>query len=71
MPMADVVTVDGLVVCATPLNVIVMVEDAAKPAPVTVTVVPAGPWVGLRAIDEVTMNVAEAVFALASVAVTT
>jgi hypothetical protein len=60
-PKADVVTVVGEVVCATPLNFIVMVEVAAKPAPVTVTVVPTGPWVGDRVIDEMTVKVAEAV----------
>jgi hypothetical protein len=74
-PVADVVTVTGTVVCVAPLNFIVMVEVEAKPAPVTVTVVPTGPEVGFRVIDGVTVKVvtvkiAEAVFALASVAVT-
>ena len=69
-PKADVVTVAGTVVCAAPLNVIVMVEEGAKPAPVTVTVVPTRPEVGDRAIDGVTVNVADAVFELESVAVT-
>ncbi len=70
-PKAFVVTVAGMVVTFTPLNVIVMTEVGARPAPVTVTVVPTGPCVGLRVIDEVTVNVADAVFELASVAVTT
>jgi hypothetical protein len=52
-----------MVVCAAPLNFIVMVEVAAKPAPVTVTVVPTGPEVGLRVIEGVTLNVADAVSA--------
>ena len=38
----DEVTVAGTVVCVTPLNFIVIVEDAAKPEPVTVMVVPTG-----------------------------
>ncbi len=75
MPAADVVTSTGTVACTAPLNFIVMVEEGAKPAPVTVTVVPTGPCIGLRVIDEVgsvamTVNVADAVFALASIAVT-
>jgi hypothetical protein len=74
-PEASVVTVAGVVVCAAPLNFIVMVEREAKPTPATVTVVPTGPCIGLRVIDEVgsvvvTVNMAVAVFALASVAVT-
>ncbi len=74
-PEASVVTVAGTVVIFAPLNFSVMAEVGAKPAPVTVTVVPTGPCIGLRVIDEVglatvTMNVPVAVFALASVAVT-
>lgn len=69
-PKADVVTVTGLVVCADPLNAIVRVEVGAKPAPVTVTVAPTRPEVGDRVIDGVTVNVADALFELASVAVT-
>jgi len=74
-PEASVVTVAGMVVCVAPLNFIVMAEKGAKPAPVAVTVAPTAPCIGLRAIDEVgmavvTVNVAVAVFALASVAVT-
>jgi hypothetical protein len=74
-PAAEVVTVAGTVVCFAPLNFIVMVEEGAKPAPVTVTVAPTGPCNGLRVIDDVgsvvvTLNVAVAVFSLASVAVT-
>jgi hypothetical protein len=62
-PAADEVTVAGTVVTVAPLNVIVMVEVAAKLAPVTVTVVPIGPWVGDRVIVGVTLNVADAVSA--------
>jgi sRNA-binding carbon storage regulator CsrA len=69
-PKADVVTAIGLVVCAAPLNDIVTLEVEAKPAPVTVTVAPTRPEVGDRVIDGVTTNVADAVFELASVAVT-
>jgi hypothetical protein len=69
-PKADVVTAVGLVVCANPLNAIVTVEVGAKPAPMTVTLVLTRPEVGDRAIDGVTVNVADAVFELASVAVT-
>jgi hypothetical protein len=69
-PAAVVVIVAGTVVCVVPLNFIVIVEVGAKPAPVTVTVVPTGPKVGLSVIDEVTVNVADAVSPLASVAVT-
>jgi hypothetical protein len=69
-PEADVVTVTGEVVIVVPAKVIVTVEEGAKPAPVTVTVAPTGPDVGDRVIDEVTVKVAVAVFALASVAVT-
>lgn len=69
-PTEFVVTVAGVVVCIVPLNVIVIVEVPAKPVPETVTVVPTGPVVGLSVIEGVTVNVAEAVLALASVAVT-
>ena len=43
VPAADVVTVAGTVVTVAPLNFIVMVEEEAKLAPVTVTVTPTGP----------------------------
>jgi len=63
-PRADVVTVAGTVVTLTPLNLIVMVEEEAKLAPVTVTIVPSGPWMGDTLIMEVvTVKVAEAVSA--------
>ncbi len=51
-------TVAGMVVTFTPLNFSVMAEVGAKPSPVTVTVVPTGPEVGDKVIDEVTVNVA-------------
>ena len=47
MPDESVVTVAGLVVTALPSYVIVMVDEAAKPEPDAVTVVPAGPDVGV------------------------
>jgi len=60
------------VVGVTPLNVIVLIAvDTENPEPVTVTEVPTGPWVRDKEIaGVVTVKVAEAVFALASVAVT-
>ena len=64
VPAADVVTAAGTVVTVAPLNFIVMVEEEAKLAPVTVTVTPTGPWMGLRLIVEVvTVNVVVAVSA--------
>ena len=64
VPAADVVTAAGTVVTVAPLNFIVMVEEEAKLAPVTVTVTPTGPWMGLRLIVEVvTANVVVAVSA--------
>ena len=70
-PAADEVTVAGVVVTAAPLNLIVMVEEGTKLEPLTLTVVPAEPWMGDRVIVGVTtMKVAEALFELESVAVT-
>jgi hypothetical protein len=64
VPAADVVMVAGTVVTAVPSNFIVIVEEEAKLAPVTVTVVPTGPCMGDRLIVEVvTVNVAVAVSA--------
>ena len=73
VPVPEVVW--AVQVCAagvTPLNVIVPIVVATEnPEPVTVTEVPTRPWVGDRVIEGVvTVKVAEAVFALASVAVT-
>jgi len=63
-PAAEVVTVAGTVVTVTPLNVIVILEEEAKLAPVTVTVTPTGPCIGDRTIvGVVTVNVAVAVSA--------
>ncbi len=53
-------TVVGEVVSVVPSNFIVIVDEAANPVPDTVTVVPVGPPVGDRVIDEVTENEAEA-----------
>ena len=62
VPAADVVTAAGTVVTVAPLNFIVMVEEEAKLAPVTVTVTPTGPWMGVKVIvGVVTVKVAEAV----------
>ena len=73
VPVPEVVW--AVQVCAagvTPLNVIEPIVVATEnPEPVTVTEVPTRPWVGDRVIEGVvTVKVAEAVFALASVAVT-
>jgi len=57
-PAADVVTVAGTVVCVALSNAIVTVEEGAKPAPLTSTVVPTGPLIGDRVIDEVMVTVA-------------
>jgi hypothetical protein len=40
VPVAEVVTVAGVVVCVTPSYFIVIVEVEAYPEPVTVTTVP-------------------------------
>jgi hypothetical protein len=53
-----VVTVAGDVVTAEPANVMVTVLEAAKPEPETVTVVPAGPEDGLKAMACATVKVA-------------
>ncbi|MDE1767681.1 MAG: hypothetical protein KGI27_15630, partial [Thaumarchaeota archaeon] len=39
-PDDEVVTVEGVVVCVTPLSFIVIVDEARKPVPDTVTTVP-------------------------------
>jgi hypothetical protein len=57
-PELLVVTVLGEVVCVVPANSIVTVEEAAKPEPDMVTVEPAAPDVGFKAIDGVTVYVA-------------
>ncbi len=70
-PKADVVTVAGMVVTVAPLNLIVMVEEGTKLEPLTLTVAPTAPWRGDRVIVGVaTVNVADALSELASVAVT-
>ena len=52
-------TVVGEVVWVVPSYLIVIVDEAANPVPDTVTVVPVGPPVGDRVIEEVTENGAE------------
>ncbi len=69
-PMLEEATDVGDVVCVVPSYFMVMVEEAAKPAPVTVTVVAAAPPGGLSVMEAVTEKVAEAVCDDASVAVT-
>lgn len=49
-PTVVEVTVDGVVVMAVPLYLIVIAELGAKPVPLTVTVAPAPPDVGLSVI---------------------
>jgi hypothetical protein len=53
-PEAEAVIVAGTVVTVAPSNFIVTVEEGAKPAPVTVTVVPTGPCIGLSVCMRVT-----------------
>ena len=53
-------TVVGAVVWVVPSYFIVIVDEAANPVPDTVTVVPVGPPVGDRVIEEATENGAEA-----------
>jgi hypothetical protein len=69
-PAAFVVIVAGIVVCVTPLYFRVVVDVEAKPAPVTVTDEPTFPLAGANEIEGVTVKKAEAVFELASVALT-
>jgi len=73
VPVAEVVFVVQVCVAGVaPLNVIVpIVVRTENPVPVTVTVVPTGPVLGDRVIaGVVTVNVADALFELASVALT-
>lgn len=55
-----------MVVWVTPANFSVIVEEAAKLLPETVTVVPTTPLVGLKVMPEVTVNEAYAVLPLLS-----
>ncbi len=57
-PVLEVVTVVGVVGCVVPSYLMVMVEELPKPVPDTVTLVPAVPLVGLRAIDGITVKMA-------------
>ena len=78
LPVESVVIITGFVAIALLSYDIVIPELAAKLLPVTVTVVPAGPLVGLSEIDAdggggggvVTVNCAEAEFDTASLALT-
>ena len=69
-PEDEVVTVVGDVVIVFPLKVIVIFEEAAKPVPDTVSVIPVRPLIGNNVIDAVTVNVAVAELELASLAAT-
>ena len=60
MPAELVVNGEGVVVTATLLYLMVMAWLAPKPLPVTVTVAPEGPLVGLRVILAETVKVAVA-----------
>jgi len=68
-PIVEVATVVGDVVTVAPSYLIVIVDDDAKPVPVTVIVAPTGPVVGPSVIEVLTEKVADAEFEEASVAV--
>jgi hypothetical protein len=73
VPVDEVVTAEGDVACPVPSYVIVIVDEAAKPEPVTMTDEPVAPLVGFSLIEAVTpvaVKVAEAVLELAPLAVT-
>jgi hypothetical protein len=71
VPVPEDVMDTGFVVNEFPLNVNVIAEFGAKFEPVRVTVVPTGPVVGFRvSVGAVTVKVAVAVWAEASVAAT-
>ncbi len=57
-PRLEVVIVVGEVGCVVPSYLIVTVEDAPNPVPVTLTLVPPTPFAGFRAIEGVTVKVA-------------
>lgn len=61
-PVVVVVTVVGEVVTVVPSYLIVIVEEAAYPVPVAVTVDPTVPLVGISPTDVVMLKVAEAEF---------
>lgn len=61
LPAIEVVTVVGAVTTVAPLKVIETTDVPAKPLPATVTVIPAGPEVGVSVIAGVTVNVADGV----------
>ena len=69
-PIVEEATVVGDVATIVPSYLTVIVEEAAKPVPDTVIVVPTAPPVGLRVMEALTENVADAEFEDASVAVT-
>jgi len=70
VPEELLVTVDGEVICVAPSYLTVIVLEAAKLVPETVTVAPMLPLVGLRVTFGVSVNEADAELTLASVIVT-
>jgi len=60
-PSVEDVIVVGEVGWFTPSYFIVMVDDAANPVPVTVTVEPIMPVLGFRFMEAVTVKIADAV----------
>jgi len=58
-PVVDVVTVVGEVVTVVPSYLIVMVDEAANPLPVTVTLDPVMLLVGLILMDALIVKVAD------------
>jgi len=69
-PVVDVATVLGEVARVVPSYVMVTVEDASKPVPVTVMIVPTAPLDGLSVIDAPTVKEVDADWDRESVAVT-
>ncbi len=69
-PAVDDVTVAGVVVTVVPSYLTVIVDEAAKPVPVTVTVEPTRPLEGFRVMEAMMLKVAVAEWDEESVAVT-
>ncbi len=59
-PTLEDVIVVGVVGCVVPSYLMVIVDEGAKPVPVTVTTVPPMPFAGLSAMDAATVKVARA-----------
>lgn len=69
-PKLSVCKSNGEVATLTALKLTITVAVAAKPCPVIETEVPYGPFVGLRIVFGVTVNVAAAILLVESAAVT-